>query len=223
MYLKSSQEYDNMNCCYHLFPATTVVLEQERIHRGALRDRSRLRRKKRRTRSFLQMSRSVIPLIVVLCATAFVQSTYGLHLAANVKAGRTLIGRIDWGANNIMARQMIATVAEPEPEAPETSRGTSRVDSDTSQPSSATAFGQWEEVEGNFILRPSIEDGPPRALGTCDVLCDAVNKLYRSRMEAVLSCVKIFFCPSLPHIQARLRSLFSSSAFSWWCLGWGKY
>ena len=138
------------------------------------------------------MSRSVIPLIVVLCATAFVQSTYGLHLAANVMAGRTPLGRINWGAHNSLARQMIATVAEPESEAPEMSRGTSRVDSDTSQPSSATAFGQWEEVEGNYILRPSIEDGPPRALGTCYVLCDAVNKLHRSRMEAVLRCVQFF-------------------------------
>lgn len=31
---------------------------------------------------------------------------------------------------------------------------------------SSTAIGKWEELDGNFILRPSIEDGPPRALGT---------------------------------------------------------
>jgi len=36
----------------------------------------------------------------------------------------------------------------------------------TSSSSSAAALGKWEEVEGNFILRPATEDGPPRALGT---------------------------------------------------------
>jgi len=34
----------------------------------------------------------------------------------------------------------------------------------SSEPSSSAAIGKWEEVEGNFVLRPSIEDGPPRAL-----------------------------------------------------------
>ncbi|CAB9511132.1 Protein of unknown function (DUF1350) [Seminavis robusta] len=29
---------------------------------------------------------------------------------------------------------------------------------------SSSALGRWEEVEGNFVLRPSVEDGPPRAL-----------------------------------------------------------
>jgi hypothetical protein len=32
---------------------------------------------------------------------------------------------------------------------------------------SPAAVGRWEEVEGNFVLRPSVEDGPPRALGMC--------------------------------------------------------
>lgn len=31
--------------------------------------------------------------------------------------------------------------------------------------SSSAAIGRWEELDGNFILRPSIEEGPPRALG----------------------------------------------------------
>lgn len=33
--------------------------------------------------------------------------------------------------------------------------------------SSSASIGKWEELDGNFILRPSIEDGPPRALGMC--------------------------------------------------------
>jgi hypothetical protein len=35
---------------------------------------------------------------------------------------------------------------------------------------SPAAVGQWEEVEGNFVLRPSVEDGPPRALGMSSMM-----------------------------------------------------
>ena len=40
--------------------------------------------------------------------------------------------------------------------------------------STSAAVGRWEEVEGNFVLRPSVEDGPPRALGKKQLLIAGV-------------------------------------------------
>ena len=46
---------------------------------------------------------------------------------------------------------------------PTTSRSTSRF-AEAMSTSTDRTFGNWEEMKGNFVLRPSVDQGPPRAL-----------------------------------------------------------
>lgn len=78
-----------------------------------------------------------------------------------------------------------------------------------SEPSEFAAIGQWEEVEGNFILRPSIEDGPPRALGTIS--------FYLSCELAILYLKQLFLCSIVSFILIDYCSTFFGWGTGWRC------
>lgn len=155
---------DGMSFCDLSRPR--APLEQELPRRGTLRENGRSGRRRRSRRNCLHTSRTAYRWIPLCALALLLQSTFGFHLGTrNFSPARTCPRRVISGMD-VTFRQMTATVVEPEFEAAETPRRAPRAELDSSQPSSSAAFGQWEEVEGNFILRPSIEDGPPRALGT---------------------------------------------------------
>ncbi len=139
-------------------PLPTPLLGHEMMQNESIKHTGPSIRRTVSTSIFLQTSITAI-LLIILCV---LQSASCFRPCTNVNPAartRTINSRAD-----AFYQQMTATVTEPE--ASETPRRTPRAETESSQPSSSAAFGQWEEVEGNFILRPSIEDGPPRALGT---------------------------------------------------------
>ena len=124
--------------------------------------RSRLcnARSRRRTNAARkhQQTTSTTVLTIVLLACLLLQSASSFHPCSNPAARRRRRTRY---SNTFIYQQMAAT------ETAESSPRTPRADTQSSEPSSSAAIGRWEEVEGNFVLRPSIEEGPPRALGRC--------------------------------------------------------
>lgn len=90
---------------------------------------------------------------VLIASLQFQSVAAFLPCRSNPSAART--------AHQKQKNYMVATAEASSAEIP---RRIPVAETEASAPSSSAAIGRWEEAEGNFILRPSIEDGPPRAL-----------------------------------------------------------
>lgn len=60
--------------------------------------------------------------------------------------------------------QMAVDIPASEAATSSTSRKEALDEEEDEESSTAAEIGKWEYLHGNFILRPNIEDGPPRAL-----------------------------------------------------------
>ena len=153
-------------------PVPTAFLQHEIIMMqndvSKKQHRSRQRKRTSRNTQILFLPTAALWVILFLCcvslpsASGFQPSITNTRNANNVnpavRTARTRKGAtVDYSQSIVKAATVTTT---------ETDRQTPKAEDDSQPSSSTAAFGQWEEVEGNFILRPSIEDGPPRALGT---------------------------------------------------------